>query len=37
MVLDNERHPLNRIRETVKLAVSTSTEVQKKMCSMTPG
>ena len=30
MVLDNERHPLNRIRDTVKLAVSTSTEVQKK-------
>jgi VWFA-related protein len=29
-VLDNERHPLNRIRDTVKLAVSTSTEVQKK-------
>jgi VWFA-related protein len=30
MVLDNERHPLNRIRDTVKLAVSTSTDVQKK-------
>ncbi|MFZ3266632.1 MAG: VWA domain-containing protein [Terriglobales bacterium] len=30
MVLDNARHPLNRIRDTVKLAVSTSTEVQKK-------
>jgi VWFA-related protein len=30
MVLDNEHHPLNRIRDTVKLAVSTSTEVQKK-------
>jgi VWFA-related protein len=30
IVLDNERHPLNRIRDTVKLAVSTSTEVQKK-------
>jgi VWFA-related protein len=30
MVLDSEKHPLNRIRDTVKLAVSTSTEVQKK-------
>jgi VWFA-related protein len=30
MVLDNAHHPLNRIRDTVKLAVSTSTEVQKK-------
>ena len=30
MVLDSERHPLNRIRDTVKLAVSTSAEVQKK-------
>jgi VWFA-related protein len=30
MVLDNEHHPLNRIRETVKLAVSPSAEVQKK-------
>jgi VWFA-related protein len=30
MVLDSEHHPLNRIRDTVKLAVSTSTEVQKK-------
>jgi VWFA-related protein len=30
MVLDNEHHPLNRIRDTVKLAVSTTTEVQKK-------
>jgi VWFA-related protein len=29
-VLDSEHHPLNRIRDTVKLAVSTSTEVQKK-------
>jgi VWFA-related protein len=29
-VLDNEHHPLNRIRDTVKLALSTSTEVQKK-------
>jgi VWFA-related protein len=30
IVLDSEHHPLNRIRDTVKLAVSTSTEVQKK-------
>ncbi|HSZ62584.1 MAG TPA: VWA domain-containing protein [Terriglobales bacterium] len=30
MVLDNARHPLNRIRDTVKLAVSTSADVQKK-------
>src|ERR1700723_2207777 len=30
MVLDNTRHPLNRIRDTVKLAVSTSADVQKK-------
>ena len=30
MVLDNQRHPLNTIRDTVKLAVSTSAEVQKK-------
>jgi VWFA-related protein len=30
MVLDNERHPLNRIRDTVKLAVNTAAEVQKK-------
>jgi len=30
MVLDDEHHPLNRIRDTVKLAVNTSTEVQKK-------
>ncbi len=30
MVLDGEHHPLNRIRDTVKLAVNTSTEVQKK-------
>jgi VWFA-related protein len=30
VVLDNEHHPLNRIRDTVKLAVSTSAEVQKK-------
>ena len=30
MVLDNAHHPLNRIRDTVKLAVSTSAEVRKK-------
>jgi VWFA-related protein len=30
MVFDNAHHPLNRIRDTVKLAVSTSAEVQKK-------
>ena len=30
MVLDNEKHPLNRVRDTVELAVSTTTEVQKK-------
>src|SRR5271165_6347440 len=30
MVLDSEHHPLNRIRDTVKLAVNTATEVQKK-------
>jgi VWFA-related protein len=30
MVLDSEQHPLNRVRDTVKLAVSTSAEVQKK-------
>jgi len=30
VVLDNEHHPLNRIRDTVKLAVSTSAGVQKK-------
>jgi VWFA-related protein len=30
MVLDSEHHPLNRIRDTVKLAVNTSSEVQKK-------
>jgi VWFA-related protein len=30
MVLDSDRHPLNRIRDTVKLAVNTSAEVQKK-------
>jgi hypothetical protein len=36
MVLDSGRHPLNRIRDTVKLAVNPSAEVQKKMCNMTP-
>jgi VWFA-related protein len=30
MVLDSQHHPLNRIRDTVKLAVNTSAEVQKK-------
>jgi VWFA-related protein len=30
IVTDAENHPLNRIRDTVKLAVSASTEVQKK-------
>jgi VWFA-related protein len=30
MVLDSEQHPLNRVRDTVKLAVSTSAGVQKK-------
>lgn len=30
MVLDSEHHPLNRIRDTVKLAVNTSAEVKKK-------
>ncbi len=30
VVLDSEHHPLNRIRDTVKLAVSTSTDVQNK-------
>jgi VWFA-related protein len=30
MVLDSEHHPLNRIRDTVKLAVSTADEVRKK-------
>ncbi|MGA9393432.1 MAG: VWA domain-containing protein, partial [Candidatus Sulfotelmatobacter sp.] len=30
MVLDNARHPLNHIRDTMKLAVSTSVDVQKK-------
>jgi VWFA-related protein len=30
MVLDNEHHPLNRFRETVKLAVNTTSDVHKK-------
>jgi VWFA-related protein len=30
IVLDSEHHPLNRIRDTVKLAVNTSSEVKKK-------
>jgi VWFA-related protein len=30
VVLDSEHHPLNRVRDTVKLAVSTATEIQKK-------
>ncbi|HEY6338726.1 MAG TPA: VWA domain-containing protein [Candidatus Sulfotelmatobacter sp.] len=30
LVQDSEHHPLNRIRDTVKLAVDTATEVQKK-------
>jgi VWFA-related protein len=30
LVLDNEHHPLNRIRDTVKLALNTASEVQKK-------
>jgi len=30
MVLDSGQHPLNRIRDTVTLAVNTSAEVQKK-------
>jgi len=30
VVLDGEHHPVNRIRDTVKLAVNTSSEVQKK-------
>jgi VWFA-related protein len=30
IVLDNERHPVTRIRDTVKLAVDTSSQVQKK-------
>ncbi len=30
MVTDSEHHPLNRIRDTVKLALNTSAEVKKK-------
>jgi VWFA-related protein len=30
MVMDSERHPVTRFRDTVKLAVNTSAEVQKK-------
>jgi VWFA-related protein len=30
VVLDNEKHPVNQIRDTVKLAVDTSSEVKKK-------
>ncbi len=30
MVLDSEKHPITRIRDTVKLAVDTTSEVQKK-------
>jgi len=30
MVLDSDHHPITRIRDTVKLAVDTSSEVQKK-------
>lgn len=30
MVLDSERHPVTRIRDTVKLAVDASSQVQKK-------
>jgi VWFA-related protein len=30
LVSDNEHHPITRIRDTVKLAVDTSTEVRKK-------
>lgn len=30
MVLDNEKHPVTRIRDTVKLAIDTSSEVRKK-------
>jgi len=30
MVLDSEHHPLNRIRDTLNLAVNTSTDVKKK-------
>lgn len=43
MVLDNEKHPVTRVRDTVKLAVETSSEVRKKNVqyntgvSLTPG
>jgi len=37
MVLDNEHHPITRIRDTVKLAVDTSSEVQKKNVQYTTG
>src|ERR1700683_3027740 len=37
MVLDSGRHPLNRIRDTVKLAVNTSADVQKKNGQDDPG
>jgi len=30
VVLDNEKHPVSRIRDTVKLAVDTTSEVKKK-------
>ena len=30
IVLDSEHHPVTRIRDTVKLAINTSSEVQKK-------
>jgi VWFA-related protein len=30
MVLDNEQHPVTRVRDTVKLAVDTTSEVRKK-------
>lgn len=30
LVLDGEQHPINRIRDTVKLAVDTSSDVRKK-------
>ena len=30
MVLDNEKHPVTRVRDTVKLAVDTSSDVRKK-------
>lgn len=43
MVLDNEKHPVTRVSDTVKLAVETSSEVRKKNvqyntgASLTPG